>query len=398
MKYQKPRRLQQLSESVTLKLNARVKELQASGADVVNLTAGEPDFAPPMEVLEATLDAVRAKKNKYTPVQGIRELCERVARKTVRQQPGLKEKWSADHVVVSNGGKHALFNTMLALIDEGDEVVIPAPYWLSYPEMVRVAGGVPVAVETTLQDHFLLQPEVLRAALNERTRMLILNSPSNPTGAVYSEREFEALGEVLKDFPNVWIVSDEIYDRIHYGEPEFCSFLKACPELQDRTVTVNGMSKAFALTGWRVGWSVCQKELRQAIVALQGQSTSGINILAQEGSVAGLDLDDHYFDLSLERYRSRRDLCLEILGKSGKLEVFPPRGAFYAFVGVGQCLRDGETAVGFAERLLEAAQVAVVPGDAFGDPRSVRISFAVGDDVLKEGCKRLIQFVEESQI
>lgn len=396
-------RLDGVSESATLKLNAAVQALKAKGETIYNLSAGEPDFAPPEEAKAAIRTALDANRSKYTPVPGIPELRLAIAEKTNRQQPGLStdsndssddKRWKPANVVVSNGGKQAIYNAFQCLINPGDEVIVPAPYWLSYPEMVKLAGGVSVIAPTRMEEGFKLTPETLRRLITPKTKLVIFNSPSNPTGAVYSLAEFQALARVLVDHPHVYVMSDEIYDRIVFDVP-FVSFLAAAPELRDRTVTVNGLSKSGAMTGWRVGWSVAPSALTNAMITLQGQSTSGINALAQWASVAALGIRDDKFLTTLATYRRRRDLTLEVLSKAATLKVRAPDGAFYVFVHVGQSYAGlgVQDAIAFAERLLDAKRVAVVPGTPFGAPEFVRISFATDDETLREGCKRLADFV-----
>ncbi len=391
---QKPAlRLSEVHESATLKLNALVQEMKAKGEDVVNLTAGEPDFWVPDEVKEAMIEAIRNNKSRYTPVSGIAELKTAVVERTNRQQPKLARAWKPSDVVVSNGAKQALFNTILSFANPGDEVVFQAPYWLSYPEMARIADAKPVIVPSSIQEGFKLKPDALKKALNLKSRILILNSPSNPTGATYTREEFRALAEVIAGFENLIIISDEIYDRMTYRKEGFVSFLDAAPELQDRTLTVNGLSKTYAMTGWRVGWSVAPQWMTQTISTLQGQSTSGINAPAQYAALRALQIPDGQFVPRLESFAKRRARVLEILAPSGKIEVFPPEGAFYAWVGVKNLLRSGEDATDFAERLLKEARVAVVPGGPFGTPDYFRMSFATDDRTLEEGCQRILKFV-----
>jgi aspartate aminotransferase len=395
------RRLEGVSESATLKLNAAVQAMKAQGIDVVNLTAGEPDFNVPDSVKEAVIDALKNNKSKYTPAPGVPELRQAIADKTNRQQPSVAKTtpWKPTEVIVTNGGKQALFNAFLALLDQGDEVLIPSPYWLSYPEMVKLAGGIPKFIFAPHSQGFKITPEQLKSALGPKVKVLVLNSPSNPTGAMYTREEFAALGEVLLKTPgaeNVCVISDEIYDRIVLGKTEFCSFLEAAPGLRDRTITVNGLSKSAAMTGWRVGWSVAPQVVTQGMITLQGQSTSNINALAQWASVAALKLSEKDFEWQVNSYRKRRDLCLEILKKTSKIKAFCPDGAFYIFLGVADLLKAGEDSFGFAERLLEKAKVAVVPGTPFGEPEFVRISFSIDEKSLEEGCRRLVQFAESS--
>ena len=389
-------RLDAVSESLTLRLNALAKEMKQRGEPVINLTAGEPDFAVPEEAKQAVRDALNRNESKYTATEGIPELRKCVAEKTNRQQANISAPWSEKNVVVSNGGKQALFNAFMAIINPGDEVLIPAPYWLSYPEMVLIAGGIPVILPTNFENGFKISPADLRRAVTPRTRAIIFNSPSNPTGMMYTRAEFQALGKVLseKAASGIWVVSDEIYDRIILGDQPFCSFLGACPDFQDRTVTVNGMSKSAAMTGWRIGWTVTRLDLSESISKLQGQTTSGINSLAQHASVAALKLPETAFSKQLDAYRRRRDIVLDILGKCEKIRVRPPDGAFYVFVGVESCFQAGEDSIRFSERILEQAKLAVVPGTPFGAPEFIRISFATDEKSLREGCQRLVQFVE----
>jgi len=392
------KRMSTISESVTLKLNALVESMKADGVPIINLTAGEPDFGAPEEAKKAIIKAVEQGKNKYAPVAGVNELRSCVAQKTNLQQPSISSPWTAANVLITNGAKQALYNTFLSIMNETDEVLIPEPYWLSYPEMVKIAGGCPKAIETRPQDGFKLTPDVLRRSVSSWTKAIVLNSPSNPTGAVYSRDEYRALADVLlqKPFENVWIISDEIYDRIEYTDGQFSSFLGAAPELQNRVVTINGMSKVFAMTGWRVGWIVANSELIKATAKLQGQSTSGVNSLAQWASIAALDAKTSTFPEQLEKYKSRRAIALDILQECGKIEVVEPMGAFYVFVGLKNLLSRYESAIEWSEHLLKEKGVAVVPGNAFGRSDYVRISFATDEKSIEEGCKKFVQFAEES--
>jgi aspartate aminotransferase len=392
------RRLDGVSESATLKLNATVQAMKAQGIDVMNLTAGEPDFFVPGAAKRAILEALEANRSKYTPAAGIPELRQAIAEKTNQQQINVSQKdsWKASHVVVTNGGKQAIFNSLMALLDPGDEVLISSPYWLSYPEMVKLAGGIPKFISAPFSQGFKIKPEQLKAALGPKVKMLILNSPGNPTGVMYSKEEYAALADVLLKTPGaekVWVLSDEIYDRIILGKLPFCSFLNAAPELRSRTVTVNGMSKSAAMTGWRVGWSVAPENLTQGMITIQGQSTSGINSLAQWASLAALKLPESEFAEQVKTYRARRDLLLENLKKASKIDLVTPDGAFYVFVGVEKYLRSGEDSMEFAQRLLEEAKVAVVPGAPFGEPAFIRLSFATDEKSIQEGSRRLVQYL-----
>lgn len=392
-------RLQGVSESATLKLNALVQTLKAQGKDIVNLTAGEPDFAPPEPVKDAAIAAVKANKNKYTPVPGIPELRELIVKKTHLDQLEVAKTapWSISEVLVTSGAKQALYNFFQALLNPGDEVIIPAPYWLSYPEMVKLAGGVPKIVQTDIADGFKIKPEQLEKAITPRTRAFVMNSPSNPTGAMYTQAEMEALGKMISQAPTaepVWVASDEIYDKIVFGSVPFCSFLKAAPFLRNQTITFNGLSKSAAITGWRIGWSVAPKEITQAMGTIQGQSSSGICSLTQWAGVAALGLTEEFFTSQMLVYKKKRDLALEFLKKSAKLKIRTPDGAFYLFVGVDACLKKGEDSFGFAERLLQDAGVASVPGTPFGAPNYLRLSFATDEASIRKGCERLVGFAE----
>jgi aspartate aminotransferase len=394
--YQMPKRLIGVTESATLKLNALVQAMRARGEDVINLTAGEPDFAPPEEAKAAVRRALDENKNKYTPVAGIPEIRERVAKKTNAQQPNVVAahgEWKASDVVVSNGGKQAIYNAMMALLNPGDEVLIPAPYWLSYPEMVKLAEGKPVIVETKAENKFKATVEDFRKQVTPKTKLLILNSPSNPTGTTYTRAEFDAIGKWLtKEAPHVWVLSDEIYDRILFGADPFVSFLDTAPELKNRSITVNGLSKSAAMTGWRIGWTLAPPELTQSILTLQGQSTSGINSLAQYAGIAALDLAEEKFAEMIGAFKRRRRMALEILAKAEKLKVVPPEGAFYVFLGIEAFLKAGEDSMQLSETLIREAKVAVVPGTPFGAPKWVRMSIATDDETLRKGCERLVQF------
>ncbi len=392
-------RLSGVSESTTLQLNAAVQSMKAKGLDVINLTAGEPDFWVPDVAKEAAIKAVQANCSKYTPVTGILELREAITQKTNQQQSwiGQTHPWKASDVVVTNGAKQALFNSFLALLDSGDEVLIPSPYWLSYPDMVKIAGGIPKLIKSSYSQGFKINPSQLKSALGPKVKILILNSPNNPTGAMYTRDEFAALADILIHAPQaqgVWVVSDEIYDRITLDNTPFCSFLEAAPELAHRTITVNGMSKGAAMTGWRIGWSVAPKIVTEGMAILQGQSTSGINALAQWASLAALGLPDQYFLSQAKNFTKRRNLMLENLKKASKLELSVPDGAFYFFIGVQAYLKSGEDSISFCKNLLEKAKVAVVPGVVFGEPKFVRVSFSTDEKTILEGCQRIVQYLE----
>ncbi len=392
-------RMKDVEESATLQLNALAQKLKREGKDIINLTAGEPDFPAPAEAKEAVIQALQNEWSKYTPTAGIPELREKVAKATNRSQPSLQSKhvWSGSEVVLTNGGKQAIFDVVMCLVDSGDEAIIPAPYWVSYPEMVRIADGTAVVIETGFENDFKITPAQLEKAITPKSKIIFLNSPSNPTGTVYSREEYQALGRVLEKHPGIWILSDEIYELIQYGHNPGVSFLEACPGLWSRTVTLNGLSKSGSMTGWRIGWSVADTKLTQKLIALQGHSTSGISSLSQAAALATLDLPSAYFEQHRQEFERRRDLALACLSNSAKIKVFAPRGAFYVWIQVQDVLKDDkdgikEDAQKLASRCLQEAQVAVVPGNSFGANNFIRISFACKSDVLQEACNRLVQF------
>ena len=389
-------RVRNLQESATLKINAVVNRLKAEGKNIYNLTAGEPDFAPPEAAKKAVVDAVAKNLAKYTPTPGLPDLRELVAAKTNAQQPGLQKPWKASDVVVTNGGKQAIYDAIFSLIDTGDEVIIPSPFWLSYPEMVKAAGGTTVQVETTSAEGYKLSAAKLEKAITPKTKLFILNSPSNPTGALYSKELLQEIGKVLEKHPQIWVLSDEIYDRIEFVPGSWNSFLAVNPSLRDRTVTVNGLSKSGAMTGWRIGWSVTPDSLTPALIALQGHSTSGICSLSQHAAIATLKLPLQDFEPHRKEFLNRRNLALEVLKKSAKIGVYEPEGAFYFFLDVRKALKDNQDANGFAEKVLQDVQVAVVSGVDFGAPTCVRISFAVDEKTLLEACQRLVDYCDRA--
>lgn len=374
--------------SATGAVIALAAELRAAGRDIISLGAGEPDFPTPEHICEAGRRAIGAGDTHYTPVDGTRALKEAIRRKFSRDN-GLS--YDNDQILVSSGAKQTCFNACLAILGPGDEAVIPAPYWVSYPDMVRMAEAEPVIIETGLEDRFTISPAALRAALNERTRLLILNSPSNPTGACYSRRQLIALGEVLRDFPEVVIASDEIYELIHWSDEPFVSFAEACPDLFDRTITINGVSKCYAMTGWRIGYAGGPKALINAMKTIQSQCTSNPCSISQAAAVAALDGDQSCVASMTDAYRQRHRFIVEALNTLPGFECRATDGAFYAFPRVTGAigslgLKDD---IELVEFLLNEADVAVVPGSAFGAPGYVRISFACSEGMLAEAVRRM---------
>lgn len=387
------KRVKNLKESPTLGLVAKAKKMKAEGKDVIGLSVGEPDFDMPQHIVDGIKKALDDGKTRYTPVPGTQELREAVCEK-FKTDNGLD--YAPDEVVVGTGGKQILYNAMQALIDEGDEVVIPAPYWVSYPDMAELAGGTPVFVEGKDENDFKLTPQDLEAAITDKTKVVMLNSPSNPTGAAYTEDELKALADVLKRHPDVTIISDDIYEHLVYDDFEFKTISQVAPELKDRTLTVNGVSKAFAMTGLRIGFAAGPKDLIKAMSSLQSQSTSNAASICQEGALAALKGDKEFLKDWRKSFKERRDLVVKLLNEVEGVECKTPEGAFYVFAScagvIGKTTPDGkliENDKDFADYLLESQHVAVVHGDAFGMSPYFRISYALSKEDLTRACERI---------
>ncbi len=368
-------------------------ELKRAGVDVIGLGAGEPDFDTPDFVKEAAIQAIRDGKTKYTNVDGTPELKAAIAQKFARDN-GLTYK--ADQISVNVGGKHTLFNAMVATIDAGDEVVIPAPYWVSYPDVVQFAGGVPVIVKAGPEQGYKLTPEALDAAITPKTKWVILNSPSNPTGAGYTADELKALGEVILRHPHVWVFADDMYEHIVYDGFRFATIAQVCPELYERTLTVNGCSKAYAMTGWRIGYAGGAPWLIKAIAKLQSQSTSNPCSVAQAAATAALTGDQSFLAERNQAFQARRDMVVSMLNEIDGMTCPTPEGAFYVYPSFapligkttpsGRLIDSDEAFVGY---LLDDAKVAAVQGAAFGLSPAMRISYATSDALLREACTRI---------
>ncbi len=385
--------LGRISPSPTLAITSRVMELKRAGVDVIGLGAGEPDFDTPDFVKEAAIQAIRDGKTKYTNVDGTPELKAAIAEKFARDN-GLTYK--ADQISVNVGGKHTLFNAMVATIDVGDEVVIPAPYWVSYPDVVQFAGGVPVIVKAGPEQGYKLTPEALDAAITPKTKWVILNSPSNPTGAGYTADELKALGEVILKHPHVWVFADDMYEHIVYDGFRFATIAQVCPELYERTLTVNGCSKAYAMTGWRIGYAGGAPWLIKAIAKLQSQSTSNPCSIAQAAATAALAGDQSFLAERNKAFQARRDMVVSMLNEIEGMTCPTPEGAFYVYPSFapligkttpsGRLIDSDEAFVGY---LLDDAKVAAVQGAAFGLSPAMRISYATSDALLREACTRI---------
>lgn len=389
------KRVQRVKPSPTVALTGRVAQLKAEGKDIIGLGAGEPDFDTPVHIADAGVEAIRKGFTRYTPVEGTAELKDAIIAKFKREN-GLEYKRS--QILVSSGAKQTIFNLILALIDPGDEVIIPAPYWVSYPDMVLLAGGVPVMPYAGPEQGYKITPTQLELAITPKTRLFILNSPSNPTGAAYTRAELRAFGDVLARHPNVAICTDDIYEHIYWADEPFASFAAVCPELYDRTITVNGVSKAYAMTGWRIGYCGGPTEIVTAMATIQGQSTSNASSIAQKAALAALNGDQTCVRQMNEQFKRRHDFVVAGLNKLPGVSCLPGAGTFYAFANIEGAMRlmgaTDDTA--FAEQLLHGG-VAVVPGSGFGAPGHMRLSFACSMETLEEALRRMERVLKEAQ-
>ncbi len=392
-------RLKDVSISASVVMTMKARELAAKGIKVISLGTGEPDFASPPHAIEAAHKAALAGDTKYPPQDGTKQLKEAIQRK-FRRDNNLD--YALDEIMVANGGKQCIYNALMATVDPGDEVVIPAPYWISYADMAKVAGGVPVTVNCPQNNGFKLRPEDLEAAITPRTKWGMLNFPNNPTGAACSRAEMKAIAEVLKKHPHVWVMTDDMYEHLVYDGFEFCTIAEVEPALKDRTLTVNGASKTYAMTGWRVGFCGGPKALIKAMINMQGQATSGISTVGQAAAAAALDGPQ---DLVTERaaiYKQRRDLVVDMLNAAPGIACHKPEGAFYVFPNIAGCLgkttkggKKIETDTDFALALLEEKHVAAVQGAAYGMSPYLRISYATDTESLREACARIQEFCKE---
>lgn len=385
-------RVRAMASSATLAMAAKAAELKAQGVDIISLSLGEPDFSPPKHVLEAAHAALDGDYHKYTAVDGYPELKAAICRKFEREN-GLH--YAPNQIVVSTGAKQCLANVALCLVDEGDEVIIPAPYWVSYSDLIKLAGGHPVELKTDISTDFKITPHQLAAAITPKTKMIWLNSPCNPSGSAYSRSELEGIAEILRQHPHILICSDEIYEHIRF-EGEHIS-IASLEGMYERTITINGVSKAFAMTGWRIGYMAAPQWIAKACTKMQGQITSGTNSIAQRATIAALDAPLEAIRYMIDEFQARRDLVLDGLSKIQGIRVNKPQGAFYIFMDVSQFL--GKTLRGrkilstddMAMYLLEEARVATVAGSAFGSDDCVRLSYATSREVLSEAVRRIAE-------
>ena len=382
-------RVQAVKPSPTLAVTALANQLRAEGRDVIGLGAGEPDFDTPEHIKQAAIEAIRAGKTKYTAVDGTVELKQAIIDKFSRDN-GFD--YELNQVLVSCGGKQSFYNLCQAVINPGDEVIIPAPYWVSYPDMVLLAGGKPVIVEAGIEQQFKIRPEQLEAAITPNTRMLVLNSPSNPTGVAYSRDELAALGEVLKRHPQVLAVSDDMYEHILWNDEGFSNILNATPELEDRCMVLNGVSKAYSMTGWRIGYAAGPADIIQAMKKIQSQSTSNPASISQAAAVAALNGDQGCIADMLEAFHQRHDYVVRRLEAMPHMQVTPSDGTFYSFPSIQSFIdarADIEDDVAAANLLLDQGGVALVPGSAFGAPGYLRLSFATSMENLEKALDRI---------
>jgi aspartate aminotransferase len=388
--------LSRVKPSATMVATQKARDLKAKGRDIISLSVGEPDFDTPENIKQAAIKAIERGETKYTPVAGIPPLREAIAEKFKREN-GLDYK--ASQVIVGTGGKQILFNAFLATLNPGDEVICVAPYWVSYPEMVAICGGTAVTVQTKMEHGFKLQQEDLEAAITPRTKWIILNSPSNPSGAAYTRAELKKITDVLLKHPHVWVLTDDMYEHLVYGDFVFTTPAQVEPELYERTLTMNGVSKSYAMTGWRIGYGAGPDALIKAMDMLQGQQTSGACSIAQWAAVEALTGPQDFIPRSRKAFEERRDLVVSMLNQARFLKCHSPEGAFYVYPScaeaIGRKAPDGsviETDDDFCNALLETEGVAVVQGSAFGSGPNFRVSYATSNALLEDACRKIQHF------
>ncbi|MEA1832318.1 pyridoxal phosphate-dependent aminotransferase [Methylobacterium durans] len=388
--------LSRVKPSATIAMTQKARELKAQGMDVISLSVGEPDFDTPDHIKEAAIEAIRRGETKYPPVSGINPLREAIVKKFKREN-GLDYKVS--QTIVGTGGKHVIYNALLATLNPGDEVVIPRPYWVSYPEMVILCGATPVFADTDMAHDFKLQPEDLERVITPKTKWIILNSPSNPSGAAYSRDELKKITDVLMRHPHVWVLTDDMYEHLTYGDFEFVTPAQVEPGLYERTLTMNGVSKAYAMTGWRIGYAAGPEHLIKAMDFVQGQQTSGASSISQWAAVAALDGTQEHLACFKAAFQERRDLVVSMLNQTKGLQCPVPEGAFYVYPScaetIGRKAPSGktiETDEDFVTELLQAEGVAAVHGSAFGLGPNLRVSYATSNKTLEEACHRIQRF------
>ncbi|MBZ4686604.1 MAG: aspartate aminotransferase [Clostridia bacterium] len=389
-------RVQHISPSQTQELIGKAKEMKKAGIEVIEFQAGEPDFNTPENIKEAGIAAINENFTRYTAAPGTIELREAICEK-LKKENNLD--YSPEQIVVSNGGKHSLYNVFMVLVDPGDEVIVPAPYWVSYPEMVKLAGGKPVVVQADSSTDFKITPEQFEEAITDKTKILILNSPSNPTGAVYTKDELQAIAEVAVKH-NIYVISDEIYEKLVYDELEFVSTASLGEDIKKLTITINGVSKAYAMTGWRIGYAAAEKEIAKAMAKVQGQATSGPSSISQKASLEAISGNQEEVEKMRKEFDKRRKFIVEKLNSIPGVSCSMPKGAFYAFPDISQLF--GKTIAGvevndsktFADLLLEKCHVVAVHGSAFGSEGNLRFSYATSMENIEEGLNRMEKLIK----
>jgi aspartate aminotransferase len=379
--------------SPTVGMTARAARLREQGRNIIALSAGEPDFDTPEHIKAAAIDAIRRGETKYTPIDGTRRLKDAIVRKLARDN---ELEYGLEQILVSTGAKQSCYNACLALLDRGDEAIIPAPYWVSYPEMVRLCDAEPVIVHAGAAQAFRMSPEQLAAAITPQTRLLFLNSPCNPTGAVYSRSHYEALGEVLGEHTRIVVLADDIYEHIHWDDTPFSTIAAACPHLRERTLIVNGVSKCYAMSGWRIGYAAGPAPIIKAMTSIQSQSTTNACSISQAAAAAALSSDQGFVREMCAVFRRRHDFVVDRLNGIDGFECVPGRGTFYAFPDVQRAMqiKESNSDTELCERLLEETGVALVPGSAFGAPNHLRMSFAAATETLEEALRRVESFMQ----
>ena len=387
------KRINSVKPSATITISAKAMELRAKGIDVISLSQGEPDFDTPKHIKDAAIQAINDGKTKYTPVDGTPEIKEAIINKFKRDN---NLDYSPENILVSTGAKQTLFNLFQSVLEEGSEAIIISPYWVSYPDMVILAGAKPIIVDTLQKNNFDLDLDHLRDALSDKTRLIVLNSPSNPTGVTFTRKQYQGMGNILKDYPNVLIATDDMYEHIYWGNEKFCSFAEACPGLFDRTITINGVSKAYAMTGWRIGYCGGPSDVVKAMKKIQGQSTSNASSISQVAATAALNGPHDEVISMVKEYKNRHEYLCEALNSLDGFNAVPGTGAFYLFPNINGAIESlgMKDDLEFSEYLLENAGVAVVPGTAFGAKGYIRISYATSMVALEEAISRIKKALE----
>ena len=392
-------RMSLIKPSPTMAVTKMAAEMKAAGKDIIGLGAGEPDFDTPDHIKNAAIEAIKNGETKYTAVDGTPALKKAIAKKFYKDN---SIEYNIDEIIVSVGGKQVLYNALMSSLNPGDEVIIPSPFWVSYPDMVSLAGGVPIIVEGKEKNNFKIQPEDIRDKISTKTKWIIINSPSNPTGSSYSAEELRDIGNLLLEYENIFVMSDDIYEKIVYDDFKFFSLAEVMPELKDRILTVNGVSKAYAMTGWRIGYAGGPKHLITAMSKLQSQSTSNPSSISQAAALAALEGPEEFLLERNEKFKTRRDMVVSMLNECNGLSCIKPSGAFYVYPScsgiIGKFSKEGkliENSIDFSSYLLESVGVAVVPGSAFGADPFFRISYATSDSILEEACNRIKKACEQ---